>query len=280
MRHVSAAGLHRNFAPPNLRTALAQTNPDRDTWNAAYDEEYDGLDNLNVFTEITTEEYMKYLRLHGEDARAIPTMNLFTIKPDEEGNPVRAKSRIVALGNLEQRVWSREDRYAPVLSGPAARLLVSMAVDDGRRLKQGDCKNAFCNGILPEDEVIIVKPPKDCPRSKRGTYWKLNKTLYGLARSAHHWYTKISNHLTEDLGFTAMDQDKCVFKCQPFPDKPPIYLGLYVDDFVYYSKSDEVEQWFERELKSRIKVCHGPGLNRDPGLGSGLKESWVHVEAS
>ena len=67
-------------------------------------------------------------------------MNLFTVKPDMNGDPLRAKSRIVVLGNLEQRIWSKEDRYAPVLSGSAARLLVSMAVENGRTLKQGDCK--------------------------------------------------------------------------------------------------------------------------------------------
>ena len=253
-RHVSAQSLKQNFAPPNLKVALSDSNPDKEIWNAAYNEEYDGLQNLDTFTVITTEEYQQYLKKYGEQARAIPSMNLFNIKPDMEGNPLRAKSRIVVLGNLEQRIWSKEDKYAPVLSGSAARLLLSMAVEDGRRLKQGDCKNAFCNSILPDDEICIIRPPIGCPRSQRGTFWKLNKTLYGLTRSPHHWFTKISNHLTKDMGFEAIDQDKCVFKCKPFPDKPPIYLGLYVDDFIYYSKSDEVEEWFERNLKSHITV--------------------------
>ena len=34
----------------------------------------------------------------------------------------------------------------------------------------------------------------------------------------------------------------------------PIYVGLYVDDLVYYSKSDKVEEWFENQLKSHVKV--------------------------
>ena len=106
----------------------------------------------------------------------------------------------------------------------------------------------------PEDEVIIVKPPKDCPRSRKGTCWKLKKTLCGLARSAHHWHTAVSGHLTDDLGFKAMDHDKCAFKCQPIPDKPPIHVGLYVDDFIYWLESDEVEKWFENKLKSHVKA--------------------------
>ena len=129
-----------------------------------------------------------------------------------------------------------------------------MAVGDGRRLKQGDCRNAFCNGILPNDEICIVKPPADCPRTQLGTYWKLNKTLYGLARSVHHWYMKIPNHFTEDLGFDSMAQDNCFYKCTPIAGQSPIYVGLYVDDLVYYSKLDKIEEWFDNQLKSHMKV--------------------------
>ena len=112
--------LNTNFAPLNLKIALAGSNLDNEVWNLVYDEECNGLQGLEVFTEITTAEYLEYVRKHGEAAQAIPTMNLFTIKPNMEGSPTREKSRIVALGNLEKRIWSREDRYAPVLSVPAA----------------------------------------------------------------------------------------------------------------------------------------------------------------
>ena len=119
-QHVSATGLHNtHFAQANLKHALA-SNPDRNIWDNSYNEEYDGLNNFNVFTEITTEKYRKYVLKYGKKARFIPTMNLFSIKPNMDGNPNRAKSRIVALGNLEKRVWSREDKYAPVLSSTAA----------------------------------------------------------------------------------------------------------------------------------------------------------------
>ena len=129
-----------------------------------------------------------------------------------------------------------------------------MVVEDGRRLKQGDCKNAFCNGILPDDEITIVRPPIGCPRSEPGTYWKLNKTLYGLSCSPKHWFEKLMGHLINDMGFRLMMQDRCVLKCTPFQGQPPIYLGIYVDDFVYYSESDQVEEWFEQQLQSHIKV--------------------------
>ena len=253
-QHVSAATLKHNFAPPNLRTAFAPSDGGHNTWRAACDEECDGLKNLNAFTKMPTKVHERHLKMHVGGAKATPTMNLFAIKPDKEGNPARAKSRIAALGGSEQRAWLREGRCTPALSGPAARLLVSMAVEDGRRLKQGDCKNVFCNGILPEDEAITVKPPQGCPHSKSGAFWKLNKALCGLARPAHHWCTAISGHPANNLGFKAMGQGKCTFKRQSFPDEPPICVGPHVDGFVCHSKPGEVEQWFESKLKPHVEV--------------------------
>ena len=58
-----------------------------------------------------------------------------------------------------------------------------MAVDNCRRLKQGDCKNAFCNAHPPDDETTIIKPPSGDPDAKKGAFWLLQKTLYRLGRS-------------------------------------------------------------------------------------------------
>ena len=56
------------------------------------------------------------------------------------------------------------------------------------------------------------------------------------------------------MGFDSMDQDHCVYKCTPIKGEPPIYVELYVDDIIYYSRSDKVEQWFKNNLKSHVKV--------------------------
>ena len=45
-----------------------------------------------------------------------------------------------------------------------------MAVENCRRLKQGDCKNAFCNACLPDDESTIIKPPSGDPDAKKDVF--------------------------------------------------------------------------------------------------------------
>ena len=119
-------------------------------------------------------------------------MCVLTIKKDEQLLPLRAKSRIVALGNLEERFWSKSGRFAPVLRQDSLRFLTSLAVEKRRALRQGDCKNAFCHGILPPEETTIVRPPAGDPDAEPHKYWLLLKTLYGLRRSPRHWYDKIN----------------------------------------------------------------------------------------
>ena len=97
-----AKNSNTNVVPANLKSVLAGNNPDQKVWNASYNEDYDGLNGLKMFTKITTEQYREYRCIHGEKATAIPIMNLFTIKPDMDVNPTRVKSCLVALGNLEQ----------------------------------------------------------------------------------------------------------------------------------------------------------------------------------
>ena len=56
-RHVSATGLRNTQAPSNLIKALWKSNPDHVIWNKAYNKEYDGLDDMNVFDLISEAEY-------------------------------------------------------------------------------------------------------------------------------------------------------------------------------------------------------------------------------
>jgi hypothetical protein len=42
-----------------------------------------------------------------------------------------------------------------------------MAVEKCPTLKQGDCKNAFYQSILPDNDIMIIKPQLAIPMPKR-----------------------------------------------------------------------------------------------------------------
>ena len=113
-RIVSAKGLRRRIAPNNLREALRMHNPDQPIWLGAYKEEYEALLRMNTFEIIDEEQLERYKAMGCE---VVPCMTIFDIKPDEKGDPYRAKARTVVLGNLEQRTWTKDDKYSVASPG-------------------------------------------------------------------------------------------------------------------------------------------------------------------
>jgi hypothetical protein len=158
---VSAVYLHHD-CPSTLLKARADTHPDREVWLQSYYEEKRGIESLGTFHKISLGKY-RTLREKGAP-RAIPTMCVSTIKKDEN-LCLCAKSHIVILGNHKDRVWSKSDCFAPVLRGDLLHFLISLAVNKRRPPQQGDCKNAFCQGILPPEETTIIRLPSGDPEA-------------------------------------------------------------------------------------------------------------------
>ena len=81
----------------------------------------------------------------------------------------------------------------------------------------------------------------------------LTRSLYGLKRSARHWFDK-ATEILGSIGLHPLQNAPCIFKGTIIPGLPPLYLGLYVDDFVFFSESDEVELQFQKLLESKTNV--------------------------
>jgi hypothetical protein len=67
--------------------------------------------------------------------------------------------------------------------------------------------------------------------------------------------------------------DPCVYFGTLKEGLPPIYIGLYVDDFKYFSLSDEVEQLFEAQLGSKCRV----DFMGEVSWFLGCKYEWEHL---
>ena len=72
--------------------------------------------------------------------------------------------------------------------------------------------------------------------------------------------------ILQSIGLNPSPNNPCIFSGTIIPGEPPIYLGLYVDDFIYFSESDTVEQHFEQALSKLTpvdfmgKVSHFVGI--------------------
>jgi dUTPase len=248
-RKVSAANLHQMQAPTLLNHSKLHPE-DKSTWDAAYMSEYNGLVDIQTWETITEAQYQSMKHLY---QGIMPTMAISTIKYDGAGNPVRAKYRIVALGNLDPHQWTKSDCFAPVLSQLELRFLTALAVRKKCIPKTGDVTQAFCQSCLPQDEHYICRPPPGCPATPPNTYWRLKKTLYGLKRSPRHFY-ELARKILLEIGLKQHPTSPCIFFGSLIPGEPPLYLGLYVDDFIYFSESEAVENLFEQKFGDAIST--------------------------
>jgi len=245
LRHVLAHGLKSLLAPSSLKHHHNMSSGDNDIWDAAYCEEYDGLASIPTW-EVLTESQFKFL---SKGRKSLPLMAISTIKYDENNQPKCAKYRVVVLGNLDYQNWSKESTAAPVMSQLELRFLTSLAIFHKHTLKNCDVKQAFVQSQLPPDEEYFVRPPMGCPKSPPGTYWKLIRSLYGLKRAPKLWFEKLSSHL-KSMGLRSSTNSPCLFFGTIFEGKAPIYIGIYVDDIIYFSQDDAVEREFEKCLSS------------------------------
>lgn len=264
--HVSAASL-QDLSPPTLIKMMSLSPEDKSIWSKGNDEEFNGLADLPAWTSITESEYRKIRKVVGN---ALPTMAISTIKYDENGIPTRAKWRIVALGNLNPHEWTTKDCFAPVLSLPELCLLTSLAIHHKRPLKSGDIKQAFVQSTLPPSEKYALNPPPGCPQTPSNTYWLLKITLYGLKCSPHHWFQKATTILKQ-CNLHPTPHNPCLFTGKP-DGKNVMYLGLYINDFVYFSSNPTTEKAFEDQLSKIIKV----DLMGQVSHFLGIKFQWTH----
>jgi deoxyuridine 5'-triphosphate nucleotidohydrolase len=253
-RKVSAANLHLLEAPTLLKHYKLHPD-DKITWDEAYRQEYEGLMDIDTWEVISEEEYNNMKHILGS---LLPTMAISVIKHDGNGKPVRAKYRIVALGNLDPHDWSKNDCSAPVLSQMELRFLTALAAKQKCIPKTGDITQAFCQSYLPKGEEYVCRPPAGCPLTPPKTYWKLKKTLYGLKRSPRHFY-ELAKKTLISIGLQQHPTSPCIFYGTLIEGHPPLYLGLYVDDFFYFSSSKDVENKFENDFGKKIDMeFNGP----------------------
>ena len=170
-------------------------------------------------------------------------MCVLVVKNDKDGKPLWSKSRIVVLDKFGDRQYQKSQSYAPILKYSSLRLLTTKEVREKRILQQGNCNNAFCNATLPDDEVTVIQPPIGKPGFQENEYWLLRKTLYGLCWSPHHWYNMIKVIILK-VGLNPSTHYPCllpsVFINPSSPDRisdlqSQLHVGLYVDNFVFYS---------------------------------------------
>jgi histone deacetylase 1/2 len=158
---------------------------------------------------------------------------VYKIKRKADGSIDRYKARLVAKGFKQRYGIDYEDTFSRVVKSATIRVVLSLAVSRGWKLRQLDVKNAFLHGVL-EEEVFMRQPPGY--ETRLGHVCKLDKALYGLKQAPRAWYSRLSSKL-QSLGFSTSKADTSLF----FYNRGgvTIFMLIYVDDIVVASSSEK-----------------------------------------
>jgi NACalpha-BTF3-like transcription factor len=185
---------------------------------------------------ILTKCFQSVKRDNVEPPNLIRSFVLYRRKP---GGMVKA--RIVPMGNLDQQKEAlRTD--SPTLSYQCIRLLLSLCVEKGWKVKTCDVKTAFLqtdeNNL--EREIYIIPPKED------NTYathiWKLKKTVYGLVDGPRIWYEKLSTVLQQRYNVLATEPSIYYLKEE---NKLVLVIGVQIDDFIYGGEPKYTNDFYE-----------------------------------
>jgi hypothetical protein len=236
------------------------THPERDQWFESMNCERSTLEDRGTWELVPRSSIGKH--------RPVRCKYVYRKKLLKDGS-IQYKSRLVACGysQVEGIDYSVDELYAGVCSYSSMRFLMSLACQKGYILSQADITGAYLESHLTE--TVFMEPPPDMfgpngepPRDSQGRelVCKLKRGLYGLKQSGHLWSECFRDFLLRDpkynMGFTQFTGEpnlyRKVFELNGRLEE--IILGIYVDDTVIASSSEEARLWFMERLESRFPV--------------------------
>ena len=241
--------LNLNKPPKSYKDAMNRL--DSNEWYESYRKEWQGFKDRDTMDIVPRPPGVKVLdSLTRNEYKTV------------DGTLQRRKTRWCIRG--DQQEYHVEDRYAPVLKAPEARLIAAIAAQHKCDLYSTDTKQAFLYGDMLEDEEVYVKPPDwwfdPIPE---GHVFKLKKAIYGTKQAARRWHTKISSWM-EANGYPAVNSEKTIFMKRAGDDF--IIHGLFVDDIMTAPTKKALMDEFIEKYSRDFEITGGRLMEKFIGL--------------
>ena len=145
------------------------------------------------------------------------------------------------------------------------RTLPAIAYECGWPVWQMDVVVVFLQSLIDKDISVEPAPRHDPRDSKTGEVmvYKLQRSLYGLAKSPVLWYDTIDGVMVV-IGFRPTQLDPCGYKHGS--GVTLVILTLYVDDILITRKDPTLVEQKQKELKERFEMTDMGEVSRILGM--------------
>jgi uncharacterized membrane protein YgcG len=210
---------------------------------ALYDEECSHAANGSM-------EWAKKHSAEQEGKTVMPSMYVFSLKTDGEGNVVRFKVRWVAKGYRMVEGKDYDETFCPTPHWSSVLAVTNLALANNLEVHHADVKTAFLIPDLEPENQLFMEQPRGAP--KRGKQWifRLLKCIYGLKNSGKYWNDTVHRFLLAN-GFTPLHSDPCVYVHKE-KGRINCVIAVFVDDFLIAGSTRDVnraKQMMENEYE-------------------------------
>ena len=256
-----------DYGTPNMYSD-AKSNPMWPIWNKACDKEFDGLNDIPSWEWVPKSEASKDPRF--SEKNVMPCRWVFRWKCDSAGKVYKAKARIVVRGDMSKPGIHYKDVFAPTCSYDAMRTMCSIAAAEGLQMWQADVAQAFCQASIDDNHPVWIRPPqgyeryRELPGGGREPYLlRLTRSVYGLKNAPAEWYKLFASVLIDDLGFTKLTSDSCIFMRSDDSfetdvghegEPAKIFMSIYVDDVLLCTNSSALYRSVLDKLSKRFPI--------------------------
>ena len=201
-----------------------------------------------------------------EDVRVLPIAEVYDLKLDKDGKPIKRKYRICAKGFMQKKGVDYFNVYAPVIDPEVMRMVFVVAAELGLIIEQFDFTAAFLTSKTDVEMYVELPPGYQLKNFDEGSRNKvilrLLKSICGMKQAAHLFWKCVSQDL-RNLGFKQSKSSKCLFT--KYCDGNLALLVLHVDDGAYATRHKSLISKDLALLQRKYKLSHEP-LNWHVGL--------------
>ena len=236
--------------------------PDRRLWQEAMDKEIDCHRRAGTWELVPAASCRS-------GRKPVGSTWAFDVKRNADGTISRYKARLCAQGFSQIEGWDFNITYSNTIRLDTVRLLLAIAAMKKLKLTGIDIVTAYLNGTL-EEVIHMRQPPGFEEQGSNGEpmVCRLVKSIYGLKQSGKCWETRLLAELKK-IGFCRCDYDPCLFRMTA--EAEIIYIGVYVDDLIIASSTDQLRESVVDSLKQAFEV-------KDTGLLTWILGSAIHQD--
>ena len=232
--------------PTPANTDEALSGPYHNEWRAAIIKEWNDIYGRDTWDEVD--------RLpHG--VKAVSSKFAFRVTKEADGT-YKFKARLVGRGFSQIAGQDYDTTYSPTMMHKTLCVLLNVAASTDMEVETADVGNAYLVSNI--DKTIYMELPKELRRNAGiPEYVLLKKALYGLKQAGELWNKTIHEFLLS-TGMERSTSDVCLY-INADKSKPPLYVGIYVDDIVIAAKEQSDIDRLKELLIKRFEKMKFPG---------------------